>query len=85
MNLDKAAQLMAGLDTLLERLDRDADLQELEAEAERDAEAGQVGGLGVGPCIDGMGGSALCKVCLLPVLAVCSMLHDRHLPTLLAA
>lgn len=56
MNLDKAAQLLAGLDTLLERLDRDADLQELEAEAERDAEAGQVGGLGVGPCNDGMGG-----------------------------
>lgn len=39
MNLEKSAQLLAGLDSVLERLERDADVRELEEEAEALAEA----------------------------------------------
>lgn len=50
MNLEKSAQLLAGLDALLERLDRDADVRELEEQAEADAaaEAGQASRWGLG-------------------------------------
>ena len=50
VNLEKSAQLLAGLDALLERLDRDADVRELEEQAEADAaaEAGQASSLGLG-------------------------------------
>lgn len=51
MNLEKSAQLLAGLDSVLERLERDADVRELEEEAEAlaEAEAGhQASGSGMG-------------------------------------
>lgn len=42
MNLDKAAQFIAGLDALAERLERDADVEAMEAKAGELAEAGKV-------------------------------------------